>query len=159
LAKKNDRLWDAVDALSYSKNATIADDPEFSKIYQPFIVNRALSYHKDSILAANILNERPILNVKDGHDITPALKLQFLFLLNTLRARKRYAKWLKLTDSDDVKAVAEYYGVNLRRARDLTSLHTSDQLAHIRTRLDKGGLALRSSHGRESSTTRSGGDS
>lgn len=107
------------------------DEPQFAKEYVPFIVNRALSYHQDAVLAANAMNERPWLE--------PAM--QFLFLLNTLAARKRFSKWIKTTVPDDVRTVAEYYGCSLRHARDIVPLHTKEQMKIIRSRLEKGGAA------------------
>ena len=101
----------------------------------PFIVNRAFSYHEDSVLAANLMNERTHLDKR----------LQALFLLNTMRSRARFSRWLKPTVSDDVREVAEYYGLSLRHARELVSLHTSDQLLSIRRRLEKGGTAMKKS--------------
>lgn len=124
-------IWNYVNALSETKDRSVLDDPDFQKEYKAFIVNRALSYHSDSVLHANMMNERPWLE--------PAL--QFHFLLNTLRPRRRIAKWIKPTDSDDVAAIAEYYEISLRKARDLVSLHSSEQLTIIRRRIDKGGVA------------------
>ena len=127
--KKPSRLFEYVGALSYTKDLTVLDDPDFEKVYVPYIVNRALGQHEDSVLAAQMMNERPQLPA-------PA---QFLFLLNTLRARRRFGDWQKHTDSEDVCAVAEYYGLSRRAARDLVSLHTPEQIATVYRRLDKGG--------------------
>jgi hypothetical protein len=126
-------IWSYLNALSETKDASVIEHPEFTKEYQPFIVNRALSYHIDAILAANVMNEHPWLDSVS----------QFLYFLNTLRPRRRMAKWIKNTVSDDVRDVAEYYDCSLRRARDLVSLHTSDQLTIIHRRLDKGGATTR----------------
>lgn len=126
---QSQKIWEYLDAVSVTKNADILLDPDFEKEYQPFLVNRALSYHADAILPANLMNERAALDKR----------LQVLFLLNTLRPRKRFSKWVKSSVSDDERAVADYYGCSLRHARDLVSLHSSDQLTTIRARLEKGG--------------------
>lgn len=123
------RVFEYVNALSFTKNRDIVNDPDFEKDYVPFIINRAFSYHEDSILAANCMNERPFLDKR----------LQAAFLLNTLRSRKRFAKWLKNECDEDVAQVAEYYGCSYRHAKSLLSLHTPQQLTVIRARLDKGG--------------------
>lgn len=130
---KSSRVFAYVDAVSYSKNTAVLQEQEFAKEYLPFIVNRALSYHEDSVLAANMMNERPSLDPS----------LQFLFLLNTLRSRKRFAKWIKNTVADDVRLVAEYYKCSLQKAEPLVSLHTSEQLTEIRRRIDRGGSATK----------------
>lgn len=131
MAAKSNKIWEIVGAINQTKDRDILLDPEFDKAYQPFVINRALSHHTDSILSANVMNERP--------GLPPAL--QFLFLLNTLRPRKRYSDWMKNTVSDDVPTVAEYYGCSERHARTLVTLHSSEQLAIIRKRLEKGGAS------------------
>lgn len=129
----NSRTFAYLDALSYSKNRSVLDEPQFQKEYVPFIINRALSYHQDSVLAANAMNERPWLDTA----------LQFQFLLNILVRRKRFSKWIKATVPNDVRLVAEYYGCSSRHAKDLVALHTDEQMKIIRSRLDKGGTATK----------------
>jgi hypothetical protein len=131
MAKPKSKLFEFVDAVSHTKDAGFMDDPTWEKEYIPFIVNRAFSYHRDSVLAANVMNERPHLQKN----------LQAWFYLNTLRARKRYASWHKNSVSDDVRVVSEYYGCSLHHATSLVSLHTSEQLLTMRTRMYKGGLS------------------
>lgn len=126
----NSRLFAYVDALSHLKNTSVTEEESFEKDYVPFIINRALSYHEDAVLAANMMNERS----------GTSKYLQFRFLSGTLRARKRYAKWLKNSVSDDVRLVAEYYNCSLRKAETLVSLHTPDQMSVIHRRLDRGGM-------------------
>jgi hypothetical protein len=128
------RLWDYLNAATQTKDLSVLQDDDFEKVYNPFIVNKMLAQHRDCVLAANMVNERAEM----------PRKAQFLFLLNTLRARfRRNEKSVKFTDPDDVVAVAEYYGCSHRRSRDLVSLHSSDQLTIIHKRLDKGGAAKR----------------
>lgn len=130
------KLWEYLDALSHKKDASVLQDLDFQKEYKPYIVNRSLSYHQDSVLAANMMNERSGLSPE----------AQFSFYLSTLRPRKRISKWLKPTVSDDVHAIAEYYSCSVRHAVDLLSLHSPDQLTIIHSRLEKGGMK-RSSKG------------
>ena len=130
---KDSRTFAYLSALSHSKDRSVMDEPQFQKEYVPFIINRALSYHEDAVLAANWMNERPWLE--------PAL--QFQFLLNTLAARKRFSKWIKTTVPNDVRDVAEYYDCSLRAARDIVPLHTKEQMKIIRSRLEKGGTATK----------------
>ena len=131
MAEKKSPVFEYVNAVTLTKDTSGLADPTFEKNYVPFIVNRALSYFQDSVLAANLMNERPWLDKR----------LQFLFLLNTLRPRKRFSKWLKHNVSEDARVVAEYYGCSLRQAIPLTNLHSSDQLTHMRQRIYKGGFA------------------
>lgn len=123
------RLFEFINDISYTKKSEWLDDPATEREYVPFIANRAFSYHQDSVLAANVMNERAWL----------PKHLQVRFLLNTLRPRKRFSKWIKHTVSEDARTVAEYYGCPLRHAIALVALHTPEQLSHMRTRLNKGG--------------------
>ena len=124
-------LWKYVGVVSHTKDVRALDDPEFESAYTPFIVNRALSYFEDSILAANMMNERPGLDKK----------LQALYLLNITRPRKRFSQWLKADKvSEDVLDIAEYYGCSQRHAKTLVSLHTPEQMSEIQRRLEKGGV-------------------
>jgi hypothetical protein len=143
MAKKQSKLFEYINAISLTKNEDFLEDIDFAKQYVPFVVNRAFSYHPDSVLAANIVNERSWL----------APELQARMLLNTLRSRKRYSPWLKNSVSDDVKAVAEYYGCSIRHAKSLTELHTSAQLLTLRSRLYKGGFAPEKGTGYDDSTS------
>lgn len=121
-------IWRYYDAVC-TQDASILNEPEFEKEYNPFIINRGLSYHEDAVLAAAVLNERPWLDKK----------LQVLYLVNTLRPRKRFSKWVKASTDEDARVTAEYYNVSMRAARDLVALHSADQLQVMRTRLDTGG--------------------
>lgn len=129
----NSRVFAYLGALSHTKDMSVLDEPQFQKEYVPFIINRALSYHQDAVLAANLMNERPWLDAA----------LQFRFLLNTLAARKRFSKWIKTSVPNDVRLVAEYYGCGLRHAREIVALHSAEQMKIIRRRLEKGGAATK----------------
>lgn len=140
MAAKQTKIWQYYDAVSARRDVSILDDPDFDKEYQPFLINRGLSYHEDAVLSANLMNERAALDKK----------LQVLFLINTLRPRKRFSQWVKSSVSDDARTVAEYYGCSLRHARDLVSLHTSEQLAYMQSRLEKGGTTKKVSRNESS---------
>jgi hypothetical protein len=66
-------------------------------------------------------------------------KLQFHFLLNIVRKRKRFSKWEKQETFDEVEAVKEYYGYSNEKARSVLSLLSPDQVKEIQKRIDKGG--------------------
>ncbi len=128
------RIWDYLNAISQTGDLSVLNDMDFDSVYNPFIINKMLAQHKDCVLAANQVNERSWM----PH------KAQFRYLLNTLRKRfRKNEKSEKHTDPDDVGAVAEYYFCSTHHARDLVSLHSSDQLMEIHRRLDKGGAAKR----------------
>lgn len=99
--------------------------------YVPFMVNRALSYHKDCVLYANEMNRR--------HQIDK--KLQNDFLLNTIRAKKRpFNKWIKPEKSEDIACIKSFYGFSDAKARDALRLLTDKQIQELKEKTDKGGL-------------------
>jgi len=99
--------------------------------YVPFMVNRALSYHKDSVLYANEMNRRHQLDKKLQND----------FLLNTIRAKKRpFNKWIKPEKSEDIACIKSFYGFSDAKARDALRLLTDKQIQELKEKTDKGGL-------------------
>jgi len=65
--------------------------------------------------------------------------LQFEYLLNTVRPKKRFAKWVKKDDEGDLSIVKQYYGYNDAKALQALSILSSEQLTIIRNTLEKGG--------------------
>lgn len=97
--------------------------------YNPFMVNRGLSYFQDTVLWANEMNRRSHLD-KD---------MQYSFLLNTVKKGRRFSKWFKAEADDDIDTVVEYYKVNRLRAQEILSLLNTEQINTIKEKLFKGG--------------------
>jgi len=110
-------------------NTTKKDILENDKDYPAFMVNRGLSYFPDTVLYANEMN---INHHLDG-------KPQFHFLINIVRKRKRFSKWNKTSESNDIKAIKEYYNYSDEKARDVLSLLTDNELKDIKEFLNHGG--------------------
>lgn len=120
--------FEFVNAICDSKENLIVDDLS-EKTYNPFMINRSLSYHYDTVLLANEMNQRAFLDKK----------LQFDFLINTVRKKKRFAKWKKPESSDDLDVVKEYYGYSNEKARQVLPLLNDDQMGQLKQRIFKGG--------------------
>lgn len=109
--------------------ATKQDVLDNEKDYVPFVVNRALSYHYDCVMYANIMNIYPNLDKK----------LQFLFLLNTIRPKKRpFQKWVKKTVVEDLEIIKEFYNYSNEKAQEILPLLTDDQLMKIKETVNSG---------------------
>jgi hypothetical protein len=120
--------FDFVDAIYSGKN--LITDESTEKQYNSFLINRALSFGADTIIQANEMNCRPHLEKR----------MQNTFLLNMVRPKKRFNKWLKgKVKSEDVLAVQEYYGYSYKKARACTPLFSVEQLTIIKEKLYKGG--------------------
>ena len=67
-------------------------------------------------------------------------KLQNDYLINTIRPKKRFAKWLKKVSEDDLEVVKTYYGYNNDKARQALTILSDDQLIMIRRKQEQGGV-------------------
>jgi len=122
--------FDYVNSILQNKKNLIVDELT-EKDYQPFLVNRSLSYHKDCILYANEMNRR--------HQTDK--KLQYDFLLNTIRSQKRpFAKWVKAEKSDDLECIKQVFGLSDQKARDAMRLLSNEQIQKLKEQTDTGGL-------------------
>ena len=121
--------FDFVNSISSNKNIKM-DSKLDESIYNPFITNRALSYFIDTILVANEMNINHHLENK----------LQYEYLLNKVRKRKRFSKWHKNLDDNNIEIIKQYYKVNNNKAKIILSILNEKQLDSIRHKLDKGGL-------------------
>jgi hypothetical protein len=120
--------FDFANAINHSKQALIVDDWS-EKQYNAWIVNKSMSYGADTVIYANEMNSRPHLD----------RRLQFDFLINTVRPRKRYNKWLKPETVDVLATIQEYYGYSIDKARQVLPLLSDLQLETIKNKLNKGG--------------------
>ena len=103
---------------------------ENEKDYNAFMVNRGLSYFPDTVIYANEMNKFHHL---DG-------RLQYQFLINTIRKRNRFSKWNKSSESEDINAIKLYYGYSNEKARDVLPLLSNENLKTIRGRIQHGGI-------------------
>ena len=67
-------------------------------------------------------------------------RLQFDYLINNIRKKRRYSKWLKPEKLKNVELVKEYYGFSYEKAKDALAILSEDQLAYIRDKLNQGGV-------------------
>ena len=123
-------LKDYLNAINHTKERLMdTEDEEWEKKYPPFIVNKCLSGFQDTILLVNEINQYPHLDKK----------LQFDFLINSLRPRKRFTPWVKAKKLDDIEYVKEFYGYNNEKAKVALTILNDDQIATIKQKLNKGG--------------------
>ena len=66
-------------------------------------------------------------------------KLQFDFLLNSLRPRDRYTPWLKAKKIKNIEYVKEYYGYSNEKAKAALDVLNDEQIKTIKDSLSKGG--------------------
>tara|TARA_E500000178_G_C17029875_1_gene760037 strand:- start:859 stop:1248 length:390 start_codon:yes stop_codon:yes gene_type:complete len=120
--------FDYLKAINDTKSDIMVTD-DCEKDYNAFMVNRGLSYFYDTAALSNIMNRY--------HHIDK--RLQFHFLINTVRKRKRFSKWNKPELDSDIEVVKQYYGYSNEKARQVLSLLSPDQIKIIKEKVDKGG--------------------
>ena len=98
--------------------------------YSPFLTNRALSYHIDTVYSANEMNRRHHLDKE----------LQFKFLINIVRPKKRFAKWSKTEHHDNLELIRECFNYNYEKAKQALEVLTDEQINELKKKLYKGGL-------------------
>ena len=128
-------LKDYLKAINQTKEKLMdTEDEEWEKKYPPFIVNRCLSGFQDTLMLVNEINQYPNTDKK----------LQFDFLINSLRPRKRFTPWMKANKLDDLEYVKEFYGYNNEKAKIALTILNDEQIATIKQKLNKGGRHGRS---------------
>jgi hypothetical protein len=124
--------FDYVNAVNFTKQdlMTGTENDELAEAgYVPFLTNRSLSNFADTILYANEMNMQNHLDNK----------LQFHYLINSIRPKKRFSKWAKRQDSEDFEAVKQYFKYNNTKTEQALQLLSPDQIKTIKKKLNTGG--------------------
>ena len=128
-------LKDYINAINYTKEPLLdTEDEQWVKKYPPYIVNKCIAPFPDSVMLVNEINQLHHLDKK----------LQFDFLINSLRPRKRYAPWMKAKKLESLEYVKEFYGYNNEKAKAALDILNDEQISAIKERLNKGGRDGRS---------------
>ena len=123
-------LKDYLNAINYTKEPLLdTEDEQWVKKYPPYIINKCIAPFPDSLMLVNEINQLHHLDKK----------LQFDFLINSLRSRKRYTPWMKAKKLKNLEYVKEYYGYNNEKAKSALDILTDEQISAIKTKLNKGG--------------------
>jgi len=126
-----DLFKDYLPAINHTKkNLMNTDDPMWEKKYPAFMVNKVLSGFQDTVILANEMNRNHFLD-RD---------MQFQFLLNSIRQKKRFTPFLRASKIKDIECVKEYYGYSNEKAKSALDILTKEQLKLIKERLYKGGI-------------------
>ena len=123
--------FDYVNSINFTKKNLMkntANDELAEKDYVPFLTNKSLSYFTDTLLYANEMNRYHFLDKR----------LQYEFYLNSIRKKKRFAKWAKADDNDEVMMVQEYFKFSPQKAKDALKVLTPTQKNIIKHKMENG---------------------
>jgi len=123
------QLKDYLYSINQSKKNILDEDLDAARKYPAYVVNRCLSSFTDTVLYSNEMN-------KNSH-LPP--KMQYDFLINSVKPRKRFSPWARKDSIDYLDVVKEYYGYNDDKALQALRILTKDQLDKITYLLRKGG--------------------
>lgn len=122
-------LKDWLNSINQTKKNLIDEDPSLEKEYPPYVVNKCLSGSIDCVLLVNEMNI--------NHSLSR--KLQYDFLINTVRVKKRFSPWIRKEKIKDIDAVKSYYGYSNEKAEQSLKILSEEQLNFIKQKLDTGG--------------------
>ena len=122
-------LKDWLNSINQTKKNLIDEDESLEKEYSPYIINRCLSGHLDCVLFVNEMNQYHFL----------PKKIQYDFLLNSLRTKKRFAPWLRKDTIKDLDNVKRYYGYSDEKAKQALRILSKKQLNFIQSKFETGG--------------------
>ena len=122
-------LKDWLNSINLNKNNIIKEDPDSERKYAPFIINKCMSGHLDTVLLANEMNM--------NHSLSKSL--QYNFFLNSVRKKKRFSPWLRKDKIKNLDVVKQYYGYSNEKATQVLRILTSEQIAFIKSKLEIGG--------------------
>ena len=123
-------LKEYLNAINFTKkDLTKSEDDLWKKKYPAFIVNKMLSAFSDTIMLVNEMNRNHFID-KD---------MQFQFLLNSIRTKKRYSPFLRANKLKEIECVKEYYGYSNDKAKSALDILTKDEIKLIKDKLYKGG--------------------
>ena len=123
-------LKDYLNSINFTKKDLMkSEDKDWIKKYPAFIINKILSGFQDTIMLVNEVNRNHFLD-KD---------MQYSFLLNSIRSKKRFSPFLRASKLKDIECVKEYYGYNNEKAKSALDILTKDEIKLIKEKLYKGG--------------------
>ena len=120
--------FDYLKSINTSKKNIMVDDIT-EKEYNAFIINKGLSFFPDTVLMANEMNINHHLDNR----------LQYDFLINIIKKKKRFTKWVKPQEVANLEIVKEYYGYSDEKAKSVLSLLNNVQIEELKQRIYKGG--------------------
>ncbi len=115
-------------SINKSKKDIMSGDEKAEKHYIPYVINKSMSYHKDTIFRSNFMNSMSNLDKK----------MQYHYYLYSLPKGTRYAKWHKEEDSR-IELLMAFYGYSKGKAKEVLGILSDSQLEAIKQALYRGG--------------------
>lgn len=121
--------FDFLNSINNTKINLVDKDPDSIKNYNGFVINRSLSYFPDTVFLSNEMNRLHHLDYK----------MQYDFLINIVRRKKRFSKWDKPDERADMECLKKYFGYSEQKAKQVIGLLTESQIKTIKKKVSTGG--------------------
>ena len=93
------------------------------------IVNRCVSFFTDTILYSNQMNMNAHIDNR----------LQYEYYLHSVRKRKRFSKWLKAEDPDDLEFIKDHFNYSNKKAKEAIDVLGSAGVKTLKEKYSRGG--------------------
>ena len=123
------KLTTVLNSINYDKKPLFDEDEQAVKFYQPFIVNKCLSYFTDTIFHSNAINCCPWLDKKQQID----------FYRFSVRKKKRYSEWVKKEVEDNIDVIKQAFNYTDSKAVEVLNIIDSNSLDKLKKHLETGG--------------------
>ena len=120
--------FEYIKSINESKKDIMVDDIA-EKGYNPFIINRNFSFFNDTVLYANEMNKYHHLDHR----------LQFDFFINIIKKKKRWSKWVKPQDINNLELIKQHYGYSNEKAKSVLQLFSNEDIEELKRKGLKGG--------------------
>jgi len=121
--------FEFVNSINSTKVNIMDQDADTETKYNSFLVNRSLSYFPETVIMSNEMNRLHHLDSK----------LQYDFLINIVRKKKRFSKWNKPEERTDIECVKKYFGYSESKAKQVVGLLSESQITTIKNKVAVGG--------------------
>ena len=121
------KIFDFLNSINHSKEDLMTEDNQ--NVYAAYVINHFLSGTMDTVMYANEMNTRLFLDTQ----------MQYDYLRNSVRPKKRFSKWLKKEKQEKVELLKKFFGYNTRRAEEVSEIISDDQLKEIENSMCTGG--------------------
>jgi hypothetical protein len=122
------------------KTEMLVTDEHSEKEYTPFVVNRGLSFMRDTILYAAEINKYSCLDKKLQHD----------FYYYAIPKGKRFGKWEKRIKNEDIVLIQTIYSCSEKVAIQYLDILNEEAINTLKLRMEQGGKYGRKSGGGDS---------
>lgn len=113
-----DLFKEIIPSIMSNKEYALEDD----KDYVPFVVNKALSFHRDTFMDAVRMNGL--------YGLDRRLQYDYMFF-SVRKANRRFVPWMKPHKSEDIELLKRHFGYSHRRAVEALTILTKEQVSAL----------------------------